>query len=312
MAFLPRTASGRAFWLAMAFALLSLASMAVSPVSGALSAVAFLIVAFGIRRGGAGPAILMGGFFVLRAIAAVTNISGETMWILFLMLPLPLAIAWFAFAAAWEARSSGRVGRLWPWLAALALYTLTLVSFGAYHMPSSAMEPTLLSGDTFLTDTVSWRLGRAPKRGELVVIRYPVDRNQTFVKRVIGIPGDRLHLEHKQLYRNGALVPEPFASHTSSGEDRYRDNFPSDPTSVLPAAQPMLQRVINGEIVVPPGQYFVMGDNRDDSLDSRYWGFVPRADIVASPLLIVDAFDPVKEGIRTIADTRWSRLFKPL
>jgi signal peptidase I len=312
MALIPRTASGRAFWLALAFAFLSLASAALSPVSGVVSAAAFLILAFGIRRGDAGPAILMGGFFLLRALAAVAGTSGEAMWIFLIMLPIPLGIAWFAFAAAWEARRYKRVGRLWPWLTALALFAIALVCFGAFQMPSGAMEPTVLAGDTFLTDTLTWRLGRVPQRGEVVVIRYPVDREQMFVKRVIGVPGDRLHLEHKQLYRNGSLVTEPFAVHTSPVEDRYRDNFPSDPVSALPAAQPMLQKVTNGEIVVPQGQYFVMGDNRDDSLDSRYWGFVPRDDIIASPLFIVDAYDPKQEGLRTVINTRWSRLFRPL
>jgi signal peptidase I len=110
------------------------------------------------------------------------------------------------------------------------------------------------------------------------------------VKRVIGVPGDRIRLINRQLWVNGAAVKENYVVHHSPGHDYYRDDFPA--TNYLSAnveARWWLQMrglVHNGELEVPPGQYFVLGDNRDESLDSRYWGFVPRQNIIGRPLLI--------------------------
>lgn len=121
------------------------------------------------------------------------------------------------------------------------------------------------------------------------------------------------------MYRNGLPVQEAYASHKSNYVDSYRDNFPSTPNVVIPArAQEMLKHdVRNGELVVPDGQYFVLGDNRDNSLDSRYWGFISRNDIVGRPVFIYASYD---EGERpaagrrlpTLLNTRWGRLFKLL
>jgi signal peptidase I len=187
--------------------------------------------------------------------------------------------------------------------------TIILLLFGttnlvqAFVIPTGSMEDTLLVGDHLLVD----KLAYAPsghisshllpyldvKRGDIIVFRYPVDIRQTFVKRAIGVPGDRIRLVHKQLMLNGKLEDEPYVYHKTSYLDSYRDNFPSDPNvHIAPAAMDMLvNHVVSGEVVVPPGYIFAMGDNRDSSLDSRYWGFVPRENIIGKPLLIYWSYD---------------------
>ena len=167
---------------------------------------------------------------------------------------------------------------------------------------------------------------RQYKRGDIIVFRYPVDITMTFVKRAIGIPGDRIRLVNKQVYRNGVKLDEPYKVHKSDQIDPYRDNFPSEPNSmVYPGAMDMLQNhVVNGEVVVPPNSVFAMGDNRDSSLDSRYWGFVPRQNIIGKPLIIYWSYDAPTDqlqdpaiGLDHLKDlalnffgkTRWRRTF---
>ena len=210
--------------------------------------------------------------------------------------------------------------------------TTTLVQ--AFVIPTGSMEDNLLVGDHLLVD----KLAFAPpgpiskyllpytevKRGDIIVFRYPVDIRQTFVKRVIGIPGDRIRVENKQVFRNGEKLNEPYKVHKANYLDPYRDNFPSQPYhSLSDRALEMLERnVVNGEIVVPPQSYFAMGDNRDNSLDSRYWGFVPRENIIGKPLIIYWSYDTTTDrladptiGIDHIVDlfqhfftkTRWNR-----
>src|SRR4051794_1104315 len=185
--------------------------------------------------------------------------------------------------------------------------TTTLVQ--AFVIPTGSMEDTLLIGDHLLVD----KLAYAPsgpisryllpyekvKRGDIIVFRYPIDIKQTFVKRVIGIPGDRLRLENKQVYVNGVKLNEPYVYHKTEYIDSYRDNFPSEPNvRVVDAANDMLNNdVVNGEVVVPPGYYFAMGDNRDSSLDSRYWGFVPVGNIIGKPLIIYWSYDAPTEAL---------------
>jgi signal peptidase I len=132
------------------------------------------------------------------------------------------------------------------------------------------------------------------KRGDIIVFRYPMDISQNFVKRVMGVPGDHIHVVNKVVYLNGKPLTEPYAQHTLTNVDPYRDNFPTEPDGhVYDRAKQMLaEHVQNGEVVVPPDSYFAMGDNRDNSLDSRYWGFVPRENIIGKPLLVFWSYDP--------------------
>ena len=163
------------------------------------------------------------------------------------------------------------------------------------------MEDTLLAGDQMIVETVSQAFGRTPQRGDLVAFRFPVDRAQIHIKRIAAVPGDRLRIENKQLVLNGDRVKEPYATHKTDYIDAYRDNFPGEPTTAIyPPGEAMLkENVRNGEVVVPEGKYFVLGDNRDGSLDSRYFGFITRDDFVGRPLLIY-------------ASSRRDRFLKPL
>ena len=171
------------------------------------------------------------------------------------------------------------------------------------------MEDTLLIGDHLLVD----KLAYAPpgpvskhvlpytdvKRGDIIVFRYPVDIRQTFVKRAIGVPGDHIKLINKRLILNGKAANEPYVYHKSEFFDSYRDNFPAEPNvHVAESAMDMLaNHVERGEVVVPPGTVFAMGDNRDSSLDSRYWGFVPRDNIIGKPLIIYWSYDAPTEAL---------------
>ncbi len=213
--------------------------------------------------------------------------------------------------------------------------TTTLVQ--AFVIPTGSMEDTLLIGDHLLVDKLAYAPpGPVSKyilpyepihRGDIIVFRYPMDVSQTYVKRVVGIPGDRIRLVNKQVIRNGVALDEPYVYHKMDYVDSYRDNFPGEPnTSISEAAQDMLEKhVVNGEVVVPPDSYFAMGDNRDSSFDSRYWGFVPRENIIGKPLIIYWSYDAPTAQLASssisldhlldlvqnfFTKTRWRRTFR--
>lgn len=190
--------------------------------------------------------------------------------------------------------------------------TTTLVQ--AFVIPTASMEDTLLIGDHLLVDKLAYSPPGAvskyllpyeqPVHGDIIVFRFPADITQTFVKRVIGAPGDRIKIVNQIVYRNGVALKEPYIYHKSGIIDSYRDNFPAEPPPYTydPARDPLLRDMLehhveNGEIVVPPNDYFAMGDNRDNSLDSRYWGFVPRDNIIGKPLLIYWSYDATTEQL---------------
>lgn len=194
--------------------------------------------------------------------------------------------------------------------------TVILLLFGttslvqAFVIPTGSMEDTLLIGDHLLVDKLAYApYGpvskyalpyREVKRGDIIVFRYPVDIKQTFVKRAIGVSGDRIRLVDKKLILNGRAVEEPYVYHKTEYTDSYRDNFPSEPNvHVAESAIDMLTNHVNNahEVVVPPGKIFAMGDNRDSSLDSRYWGFVPRENIIGKPLIIYWSYDAPTDAL---------------
>ncbi|MBZ5575590.1 MAG: signal peptidase I [Acidobacteriia bacterium] len=218
--------------------------------------------------------------------------------------------------------------------------TLVLLLFGwstllqAYVIPSPSMQNSLLIGDHLLVDRLVYAPSgsshllpyRDVRRGDIIVFQSPVEP-LTLVKRAIGIPGDHIRLVNKQLVLNGKMVSEPYALHIDPRMDPYRDNFPSaDPPGGLnPRAADMLaQYVVNGELVVPPGFLFAMGDNREDSNDSRYIGLIPRENIIGTPFLIYWSYEASTEdlsnpniGFDHVVDmvthfftkTRWPRAF---
>ncbi len=179
----------------------------------------------------------------------------------------------------------------------IAVFVITFV-VQAFQIPSPSMENTLLVGDYLLVNKLCYGGGsvgdylmpyRNVQRGDIVVFHYPVDPAQHFVKRVIGLPGDRVRLVNKQVLVNGVPLKEPYAHFSRPADDVFRDNFPRLDVMSGPTPEWWLQLrklVEDGQLIVPEGHYFVMGDNRDNSSDSRYWGFVPRANIIGRPLVI--------------------------
>jgi len=178
-----------------------------------------------------------------------------------------------------------------------ALFLLTFV-LQPYLIPSESMEHTLLVGDFLLVNKQlyarpgvlsRWLLPyRDVERGDIVVFHHP--QPPLLVKRVVGIPGDRLRIDDGRVSVNGVPLDEPYAAFEPAAFNPFRDDFPArvytDP-EVDPAWWKQMQSLVrNGELVVPEGQYFVLGDNRNHSKDSRFWGFVSRQQIVARPLVI--------------------------
>jgi signal peptidase I len=205
---------------------------------------------------------------------------------------------------------------------ALFLFTFTVQPI---RIPSSSMEPTLLVGDFLLLDRQSVSSDNLPflpptgvKRGDIVVFHDPVDDPGVhLVKRIIGMPGDRIHLRGNRVYVNGQPLREPYAVYRASLPDGYRDEFPNLSTMdarVEPAWWVRLRNLVHdGEITVPQGDYFVLGDNRNESADSRYWGFVPRSFIVGKPVLVYlsvrEDADPDANSSGKRSFARWRRTF---
>jgi signal peptidase I len=179
----------------------------------------------------------------------------------------------------------------------IAIFVISFV-IQAFRIPTDSMEGTLLVGDFLLVDKLHFGAKnggilipyRPIQRDDIVVFHYPINPDQHFVKRVVGLPGDRIRLINRRLYVNGVPANEPYVRHTRVQHDVYRDEFPR--LNVL--AQGLegrwwlqLQKLVeDDQLIVPEGNYFVMGDNRDDSSDSRYWGFVPRENVIGRPLMI--------------------------
>jgi signal peptidase I len=180
----------------------------------------------------------------------------------------------------------------------IAIFVVTFL-LQAFTIPSESMEQTLLIGDYLLVDkfcyggSTGWnRLlpYRNVKRGDVIVFHYPMNPAQDFVKRVVALPGDRLRLINKRVFVNGLPVREPYVQFISPQRNFYRDDFPQtgSPDYGVNARwwKEMPKLVEDHQLIIPEGYYFVLGDNRDDSQDSRYWGFVPRENIIGRPLLI--------------------------
>lgn len=186
----------------------------------------------------------------------------------------------------------------------IAVFVITFI-VQAFQIPSESMQNTLLIGDYLLVDKEhygpaghwNWLIPYQPiRRGDIIVFRYPVNPTQHFVKRVIGVPGDHVRLVNKRVAVNGHAIREPYVVHSQSFIDSFRDNFPNGDTASAHLGNRWyteLERLTeDGQLIVPADCYFVMGDNRDESLDSRYWGFVPRENIIGRPLFIYWSVTP--------------------
>jgi signal peptidase I len=231
---------------------------------------------------------------------------------------------------------------------AIGLFVMTFI-FQNFEIPSASMEKTLLIGDHVLVDRISLAPPshwfplvhyREPQRGDVIVFLkpHPETPDLYLVKRCIGIPGDHIRLRDGVIYLNGVAQNEPYAQQPTSdgigqqGLNPYRDDFPSVPVDpndnnvTAEWAVDLPNHIVNGDLVVPPGSVFAMGDNRTESLDGRYWGFVPRENIVGRPMFVYWSFEtPADEMDKTsIGDriafmghvlihifdqTRWKRTF---
>lgn len=188
------------------------------------------------------------------------------------------------------------------------LVTILLALFGttfivqAFKIPSQSMEPTLLVGDHLLVNKFlfeghgAWYERLLPyrpvHRGDVIVFKFPYDDHPHYVKRVIGLPGDRIRILHGQVRVNGEQLTERYVVHDRSAEDPFSENFPPTDRYFLEVglrpewSEQIPAFVDRGELVVPANRYFVMGDNRDHSWDSRFWGFVDRDAIMGRPVVI--------------------------
>lgn len=207
----------------------------------------------------------------------------------------------------------------------IALFILTFI-VQPFRIPSESMEHTLLVGDFLLVNKTSyapagvwqWVLPyHRIRRGDIVVFHFPQDPSLHVVKRVIGLPGDRVHLENSQVFVNGVAIPEPYVTYEPSYADDFRDNFPSELYSD-PGVSPqwwmeMRRDVQDGNLVVPGGHYFVLGDNRNFSSDSRYWGFVTQDHIVGRPFVIYFSLrEPSATDVAELPDDRLGQKSSPL
>jgi signal peptidase I len=191
----------------------------------------------------------------------------------------------------------------------VGLFVLTFI-FQNFAIPSSSMVKALLVGDHVLVDRITlappapWApfvYYRNVQHGDIVVFYKPTlesnGEHLFLVKRVIGLPGDRIHLREGVVYRNGVALSEPYAAPPPYPDYQpYRDDFPAVPPGesgdvTAEWAEALPSHIQGGDLVVPPGMYFCMGDNRTVSLDGRFWGFVPRANIVGRPMFVYWSFD---------------------
>jgi signal peptidase I len=232
----------------------------------------------------------------------------------------------------------------WVWVI-LAFFFIEGTLVQARVIPSGSMENTVLIGDHLIVSRIGYSAGipftsmsvplwRTPHRQQIIVFRAPLPQegDPDFIKRVVGVPGDHIKITNGQVYVNGVALKEPYVLRQAGVIGLPMDNFPPGSDSYAGESQmtptwqsELSQHVQNGELVVPPGEYFVMGDNRDNSFDSRYWGFVPRANIIGVPVMIYmsikapeEVWDPGHIGERFATylkvfidpgEVRWKRLF---
>ena len=215
--------------------------------------------------------------------------------------------------------------RDWTRSIAIALVLFVVVRtflVEAFKIPTSSMENTLLVGDFLLVNKAVYGTRipgtdlmippmKEPERGDVVVFHPPHEPEKNYVKRVVGVPNDTLEMRDKQLYRNGEPVFEPYARHQDGRGDTVHPAMRWQSGFLLASTPPRYHPTRDnwGPLVVPQERYFVLGDNRDNSEDSRYWGFVSRDEIRGEPWLVYYSFIPsAATPLPWMRRVRWARL----
>ncbi len=302
---------------------LAVASALWNPVTALPHLLVFSAVAVGLRRGkawsGFGGALFLCASIVGVALSLLLSsqlvVYGTSLLVAAAVYAIPAALL---FRAGRALRADpGAASSPVPWIALSAFVALFPLAFNPVAVRAGSMEHTLLTGDQILV--LRLRLG-APRRGDLVSFRYPVDRRQSFIKRVIAAGGDRVRFQDGRLLLNGAPISEPYVVHKASLPDSFLTNFPNGVASFSPIPDwpaELARHTRNQELVIPEGKLFVLGDNRDNSLDSRHWGFLDPKDILGRPVVIYYSQDAADRPNATPplfspGRIRWNRLFRAL
>ena len=227
-------------------------------------------------------------------------------------------------------RRASPLGMLWQWMqtfviAVLVFFFVRAFFVEAFKIPSGSMERTLLPGDFLLVDKLAYGAEvpftslhipgyRTPQRGDIIVFQYPLDETKTYVKRLVGLPGDTLSMREGTLVRNGVALAEPYVVHSDPDLDPGNDQFGWQRHYLVRTAEAAgfgdhPTRNNWGPLIVPPGEYFALGDNRDNSEDSRYWGFVPAGNVRGRPLVVYYSYAPdSSEPAPWLSSVRWARV----
>lgn len=194
----------------------------------------------------------------------------------------------------------------------------------AFQIPSGSMERTLLAGDFLFVNKAVYgaqipgtkaRLPgfESPRRGDIIVFEFPKNPELNYVKRVIGVPGDRVEMRGGEVRVNGGVLAEPYVQRVDPAHDVYDPEFNWQKDYLIGGAAALRDyrptRDTWGPLLVPPGKFFVLGDNRDNSADSRYWGFVDASAVKGRPLVVYFSYDrEAHDALPWLTDIRWRRL----
>ena len=227
-------------------------------------------------------------------------------------------------------RGRSKLAFLWEWtkifqMSVLLFLLIRTFLVEAFKIPSGSMENTLQVGDFLLVNKLVYgaevpftnkRLPRLrnPRDGDVIVFEWPVDLSKNFVKRLVGVPGDTLQMRDGTLIRNDTALAERYVEHTDPDMDPAPEDFAWQRGYLVKTAAAASSyhpsRNNWGPLVVPKGNYFVLGDNRDNSLDSRYWGFVPDSLLKGRPFVIYYSYSPdsADHSFAWLTNIRWTRL----
>ncbi len=226
-------------------------------------------------------------------------------------------------------RPRRRLRLFWEWLKSVQIAVLLFLLIRtflveAFKIPTGSMERTLLVGDFLLVNKAVYGAEvpfththlpafETPRRGDVIVFEWPEDRSKNFVKRLIGLPGDTLEMRSGTLWRNGRRLREPYVVHTEPSVDPVGDEFRWQRDYLVRRAEAAVayhpSRNNWGPLIVPHKNYFVLGDNRDNSYDSRYWGFVPDSLVKGRPLIVYYSYErDTEHRFPWLTNIRWARV----